>query len=150
GDVDWRRLAPTEEKSKEVLEILKDFVAEGGGMAFVAGEADDPTHYLDTPLQNLLPVVVRPSDLVTEHELARTTPFRVAPTAEYGRGHPILSVRQDTPEKVDDIWRRHDGWEWYWLYPVKGGLKPGAFPLATVWGAQGPEFLDDRGQPLVV
>lgn len=147
GDVRWRQLGATEERSKEILKLLKDWVAEGGGIGFVAGEAENPTQYLDTPLQDLLPVVVRASDRA--NELGKSVPFRLAPT-EIGREHPILSVLQDRPEKVDEIWREHDGWEWYWLYRAKGGLKPGAFALARVWNAPGAEFLDDRGEPCVV
>jgi hypothetical protein len=148
GDVNWRRLAPTEERSKEVLRILKDFVAEGGGLAFVAGETANPVAYLDTPLQDLLPVVVRSSDR-SDDLRPKTTPFRLAPT-EVGREHPILSVLQTDPEKVDRTWRERDGWEWYWLYRAHGGLKPGSFALARVWNATGREFTDDRGDPYVV
>lgn len=148
GDVNWRRLAPTEERSREVLRILKDFVAEGGGLAFVAGESENPTAYLDTPIQDLLPVVARTSDR-SDDGLPRRTPFRVAPT-DAGREHPILSVLQTDPERVDRTWREREGWEWYWLYRAHGGLKPGAFALARVWNAPGREFTDDRGDPYVV
>ncbi|MFO0933268.1 MAG: hypothetical protein U1E39_11240 [Planctomycetota bacterium] len=148
GDVNWRKLGPTEERSREVLRILKDFVAEGGGIAFVAGETANPTAYLDTPLQDLLPVVVRASDRSDDLK-PKTTPFRIAPT-EVGREHPILSVLQTDPERVDRTWRERDGWEWYWLYRAHGGLKPGAFALARVWNAPGPDFVDDRGEPYVV
>lgn len=147
GDVNWRKLGATEERSKEILRILKDFVAEGGGMAFVAGETANPTQYLDTPLQDLLPVIVRPSD--RSDELPKTQAFRLAPT-DVGREHPILSVLQTDPERVDRIWREREGWEWYWLYRARGGLKPGAFALARVWNAPGREFTDDRGDPYAV
>jgi len=146
GEVDWRRLGDTEAKSKEILGILKDFVAEGGGIAFVAGEEFNPTQYVDTVLQDLLPVTVRAADRANEPP--KSTAFRISPT-ESGREHPILAVLKDTPEKVEETWRTHEGWDWYWLYRAKGGLKPGAVALATVWNPPGPEFLDDRGEPLV-
>ncbi len=150
GDVNWRRLAPTEERSKEVLRTLKDFVAEGGGLAFVAGETANPTAYLDTPIQDLLPVVVRSADRSDDlRPSAKSTAFRIAPT-DVGREHPILSVLQTDPDRVDRTWRERDGWEWYWLYRAHGGLKPGAFALARVWNAPGREFVDDRGDPFVV
>ncbi len=148
GDVDWRRLVPSEERSRDILGILKDFVAEGGGVAFVAGEDRNPTQYLDTPLQDLLPVSVRPTD--REKEGSRATSFRIAPT-EIGREHPILGMLQDgSAEAVDRIWRGRDGWDWFWLYRARGGLKPGAVALARVFGQSSPEFLDDRQEPLVV
>jgi hypothetical protein len=147
GDVAWRQLGPTDEKSREILGIIRDFVAEGGGVAFVAGESADPTQYLETPLEELVPLVMSPAD--RSNELSKTVPFRLAPTAD-GRIHPILSVLQEQPEKVDEIWREHDGWEWYWLYRSKGGLKPNATALARVGNQTGSEFLDDRRQPYVV
>ena len=146
GEVAWRRLGDTVEKSNEILSILRDFVAEGGGLAFVAGEQDNPTSYIRTPLEDLIPVVLRDNDRA--NELPKTTAFRITPT-EYGREHPILAVRKDAPEKVEALWREHPGWDWYWLYRSRGGLKPGATALATVWEPRTPEFLDDRGQPLV-
>ena len=147
GDVNWRTLADTEERSAQVLRLLKDFVAEGGGVAFVAGENANPTAFADTPLQDLLPVIARPSDRANQPP--STTPFRLTPT-EAGREHPILSVMQDRPEKVEQIWREREGWDWYWLYRARGGLKPGAFALARVFGTSTPDFQDERGEPLVV
>lgn len=147
GDVNWRRLGPTEERSKEILRILQDFVAEGGGLALVAGEVSNPTQYLETPLADLLPVVVRPGD--RGDELQKTRPFRVTPT-EVGAVHPILSVLQTDPERVVSTWREREGWEWYWLYRARGGLKPGARALATVWNAPGREFNDERNEPYPV
>src|SRR5204862_5415247 len=121
GDIEWRTLGPTDAKSREILGHLRDFVAEGGGVAFVAGEFANPRKFADTPLGDLVPVVVSTSD--TQNEMNKSKPFRIAPTEE-GRSHPILSVLQDKPENVDLMWREHDGWEWYWLYRAKGGLKP--------------------------
>lgn len=147
GDVDWRTLAPTPDRSQEILRTLRDFVAEGGGLGFVAGEAQNPTNYLGTPLAELLPVLVKTAD--RGDELAKTRPFRVAPT-DVGREHPILRVGQDGPEAVDRVWREREGWEWYWLYRARGGLKPGAFALARVWNAKDRAFVDERGDPYVV
>jgi hypothetical protein len=148
GDVAWRRLAPTEAKSAEVLKILREFVAEGGGIAFVAGETANPTQYLDTPLNELMPVVVRSED--RSSPLGKTAAFRVEPTDPVGASHPILSVLQDSPAKVRETWRDHEGWEWYWLYRARGGLKPGATALGRVGGRPSAEFLDERGEPYVV
>jgi hypothetical protein len=151
GDVVWRELAAPgadrEERSKEILSLLREFVAEGGGLALVAGVDRNPSAFLDTPLQDLLPVLVRSSDRGAEPSSSR--PFRVAPTEE-GRAHPILSVYPDaTPEGVDLLWREREGWDWYWLYPTPGGLKPGAYALARVLGG-GPELRDERQEPLPV
>jgi hypothetical protein len=148
GDVAWRILGGNEERSKEILALLKEFVAEGGGIAFVAGVDRNPDTFLDTPLQDLLPILARSGDRAIE--ASSTRPFRVAPT-EAGRNHPILSVVPDaTAEDVDRLWRERDGWDWYWMYHAPGGLKPGAFALARVHGVSGPEFRDERQEPLAV
>jgi hypothetical protein len=148
GDVNWRTLAGGEEASRKVVSLLKEFVAEGGGIAFVAGEDRNPTQYLDTPLQDLLPVVVQAQDRA--HEPASDVAFRVAPT-DVGLTHPILAVVPDaTPQTIDDWWRRRDGWDWYWMYRASGGLKPGAQALARVAAVSGPEWRDERQEPLPV
>jgi hypothetical protein len=147
GDVAWRQLATTEDQSKRILALLKDFVAEGGGLAFVAGEDHDPENLADTVLGDLLPVVVGGVD--RGREPSRSAAFRVAPT-EAGRAHPILSVLQESPEAVERAWRENAGWSWYWLYRATGGLKPGAFALARVAGVSSDEYRDDRGELLPV
>jgi uncharacterized membrane protein len=148
GDVSWRSLAGTEERSREVLGLLREFVAEGGGIAFVAGVDRNPSAFLDTPLQDLLPVLARSSDRAIDPPTTRA--FRLAPT-EVGRVHPVLSVYPDaTPAGVDRLWRERDGWDWYWMYHAPGGLKPGAVALARVHGVSGPEYRDERQEPLAV
>jgi hypothetical protein len=148
GDVNWRTLAGGEEASRKVLSLLKEFVAEGGGIAFVAGADRNPTQYLDTPLQDLLPIVVQAHDRAQEP--AADVAFRVAPT-DVGLSHPILAVVPDaTPQTIDDWWRRREGWDWYWTYRASGGLKPGAHALARVAGVSGPEWRDERQEPLPV
>ncbi len=150
GDLDVRRLAPTAERSTEVLGHLRDFVAAGGGLAFVAGVDRNPKNYVTTPLEDLLPVVVQSKDTHHEERGGASRAFRIAPT-EAGRSHPILTVVPGAdPEAVDRIWRERDGWEWYWLYPATGGLKPGATALARVGGVLGPEFKDERQDALPV
>jgi Mg-chelatase subunit ChlD len=148
GDIHWRSLGKTEEQSKEILRHLKEFVTEGGGIAFVAGEDRNPKTFSDTPLQDLVPVFVRPSD--PSADTATREPFRLTPT-DVGAQHPILTVVPDaTPEAVERLWRERDGWEWYWMYRATGGLKPGAFALARVYGVTGDAFRDERREPLPV
>lgn len=147
GDVAWRSLAPTEEQSRKVLALLKEFVAEGGGLAIVAGEDRVPDQLATTALGDVLPVLVRPADHSGEPH--RDVGFRVAPT-EIGRLHPILSVLQETPEAVDKAWRERDAWTWFWAYRATGGLKPGAFALARMSNVSAPEYRDDRGELLPV
>ena len=56
-------------------------------------------------------------------------------------------------EWIAKTWRgqapvSHD-WVWYWMYRARGGLRPGAIPLARVNSTE-RGFLDDRGDPLPV
>jgi len=149
GDIAWHELAPTREQSTKILQMLKEFVAEGGGLAFVAGEDNVPDQLASTPLADVLPVVTRASD--RSIDLPRSFPFRIAPT-EAGRTHPILSVRQQgNPDAVERAWRDRDTWQWYWAYRATGGLKPGAFALARISNATGgAEYRDERGELLPI
>ena len=158
GDIDWRRLGPDEKKSREILQLMKEFTSEGGGIAFIAGTDRSPDEYLDTPLQDLLPVDVAVKDRVAGAgdpfgSTSPSIPFRVVPT-EIGARHPILSLAQDAADPVAP-WAKAEGWEWYWLYRTRGGVKLGAQALARVGaGVLGEKdrayFLDDRGEPIVV
>lgn len=58
GDVPPERIAPTEEKRRQWLEMLVKFVEFGGGVAFQFGDAAMPERYRNTPVQDLLPVVL--------------------------------------------------------------------------------------------
>lgn len=158
GDIDWRRLAPDEKKSSEILQLMKEFTAEGGGIAFVAGTDRSPDQYLATPLEDLLPVDVSGKDRATVTgdpfgSGSPSIPFRVLPT-EIGAAHPILSLAHESADP-SSLWAHADGWEWYWLYRTRGGVKLGAQALARVGvGVLGEKerssFLDDRGDPYVV
>src|SRR5262245_47262708 len=149
GDVAWQELAPTREASTKILQLIKEFVAEGGGLAIVAGEDAVPDQLASTPLAEVLPILTRASDRSVD--LPRSLPFRIAPT-EAGRIHPILSVRQQgNPDAVDRAWRERDTWQWYWAYRATGGLKPGACALARISNATGgPEYRDERGEQLPI
>ena len=152
GDVDWRALGGVragDDTARKILQTIKEFVADGGGVAFVAGENRNPDALATTPLGDILPVIARPGDREeTPMKNVRKEGFRIAPT-DAGLVHPILSVLQETPEAVARAWQR-DGWVWYWLYRATGGLKPGAFALARVSGVSSPEYRDDRQELLPV
>lgn len=160
GDIDWRRLTkPADErKSREILQLIKEFAAEGGGVAFIAGTDRSPDQFLDTPLQDLLPVDVAVKDRVAGAgdpfgSASPSIPFRIVPT-ELGATHPILALAHDATDPVAP-WAKAEGWEWYWLYRTRGGVKLGAQALARAGvGVLGERergwFLDDRGDPFVV
>ncbi len=58
GDLAPERIAPTEEGVRSWLEMLVRFVEFGGGVGFLYGPQAMPERYRNTPLQDLLPVVL--------------------------------------------------------------------------------------------
>ena len=58
GDVPPERIAPTEDRIHDWLEKLVRFVEFGGGVGFLFGDQAMPERYRNTPLQDLLPVVL--------------------------------------------------------------------------------------------
>lgn len=58
GDVSPERIAPTEEGVQNWLQMLVDFVEFGGGAGFLFGEVAMPERYRNTPVEDLLPVVL--------------------------------------------------------------------------------------------
>jgi hypothetical protein len=166
GDVDWTLFADGGEKeSREVLQVLADFVEQGGGLALQAGvDLRMPLGFLDTPLAPLLPVNAREGQGGDRHASDATDhAFRLELT-EAGAHHPIFSVvpspRRDggmaTVPEIAAIWRGDDDlsreWRWWWLYRAQDGLRPNAVDLARVHRGDldAPGFLDRRGQPLPV
>ncbi len=161
GDVAWEGLAETTAESRKLLELIRDFVREGGGLALVAGAGNrNPLELRDTPLQDLLPISPRKNDQTASDSV--NVPFRLQLT-DAGLRHPAFGVvygqeqRVATREDVLETWRGERAlsteWEWHWLYRATGGLSPGAVELATATlpgKPLTPAFLDASGRPLVV
>ena len=161
GDVDWRTFdRASEQNSGKILELLADFVEEGGGLALQAGvDYRNPIDFLGTPLAPLLPVNVETSDKVESTDMSTRFQIELTPA---GMIHPIFGVVPGpeggvaTPEWIATTWRGDTAmskeWAWYWLYRAKGGLRPGAVDLARVGrpASSRSEFQTDRGEPLVV
>jgi uncharacterized membrane protein len=160
GDVDWDRLDPdSPQGSKHALELIADFVEEGGGLALQAGvDYHDPTDLIGTPLAPLVPLNIRSQDKTASDRFDQ--PFHIQLTRA-GAAHPIFAVVPGphggiaTPDEIKATWAGattlSEDWIWYWLYRAPGGLRPGAVDLARVkpmGDARG--LLDQRGEPLVV
>ncbi|MCA9321354.1 MAG: hypothetical protein KDB53_11495, partial [Planctomycetes bacterium] len=105
GDVDQTLLASTPEKVRAVLENLKRFVENGGGLAVICGDGWTPISYVDTPLEEVLPV-----DITT---VGDSGPLRnyaeewKPQLTAFGRMHPIMQIRRD-PEDNRMCWERPD------------------------------------------
>ena len=95
--------------------LLRDFVREGGGLIFIAGERYDPAEYTQGAWFEMLPVVVAPrgSNGVPEGGLSET--YRMELTPE-GSKLPWTHLESDE-HASREIWDNMPGM--YWYYPVK-------------------------------
>jgi hypothetical protein len=110
--------------SADQQQILDDFVSKlGGAMIFLAGEKHDPSQYVGTKLEKLLPVIPGNND-AGDSDFSK--PIQLQLTTE-GASQPMLSLAGDPVESA----RR-----WaamppvYWTAPVVR-LKPGAQALLS-------------------
>jgi len=129
GDVDWRRLSwdGDEEKSKEYLKNLKDFVDEGGGFVMIAGPYDSPRSYYTTDIRDILPVELL-RDVDSTGFVDETTSFNIRLTEE-GRRHPIMQLHPD-PLVSAELWQEEKFSAQFWYYPVTRAKVPPAVVLA--------------------
>ncbi len=159
GDVDWQLFDKSSlDGSRKILELISDFVEEGGGLALQAGvDYRNPIDFIGTPLAALVPVNVRQQDRVISHRF--DSQFRIRLT-KAGTNHPIFAVVPGadggvpTPTEIAATWEGDSAlseeWRWWWLYRAPGGLRPGAVDLARVRADDMNGFQDARGEPLVV
>jgi hypothetical protein len=140
GDVDWRKLADTQEASEMRLQDLRDFVESGGGLLLIAGEFYMPMEYRRGPLSEVFPVIVDPDELVrTRDRLER--PFNPALTPE-GRESPLFRI-DDDPDQSERLWETVSRWKQWWYFPTRRAAA-GARVLAVH-----PEGVEEakRGEP---
>ncbi len=125
GDVAPERIAPTEEGIRTWLEMLVRFVEFGGGAGFLFGDAAMPERYRNTPLQDLLPVVLEDPVLLQQQRPARDREFR--PVLENPlQPHDILLLQRD-PAFNRRLWE--DGLPGFFVYHPVQRAKPGATVL---------------------
>ena len=106
--------------SLEQQEVIKEFVAEGGGMIHMAGRWHAPAGWAKSPIADVLPVEFEPVRFPIESP-ARPIGFKpqVAPAAARAA---LLSLEDDP---LDNARRWRTLPEIYWHYPVTK-LKPAA------------------------
>lgn len=128
GDVEPALLGPAE------IEIIRKFVVQrGGSLVVVAGSLAMPHAFAQTPLGELLPVTVTPSDQPAP------TPddgYRLMLTAE-GRESPLLRLATDPAQNLS-LWNAMP--DLYWRHETQG-LKPGATMLAYALPLTPPPFM---------
>jgi hypothetical protein len=125
GDVPPERIAPTEERRRQWLEMLVRYVEFGGGVAFLFGDAAMPERYRNTPVQDLLPVVLEDRSSLQQNPAPRDVEFH--PRLENPlQPHDILLLQRD-PAFNRRLWE--EGLPGFYVYyPVQRG-KPGATVL---------------------
>lgn len=104
GDVPPERIGPTEEKIAQWLELLTRFVEFGGGAGFLFGDEAMPERYRNTPLRDLLPVVLEDPVWLAQNRPDRTREFR--PVLESPEvPHDILLLQRD-PAQNRRLWEQ--------------------------------------------
>jgi hypothetical protein len=125
GDVAPERIAPNEEGIRRWLEMLVEFVEFGGGVGFLFGDAAMPERYRNTPLQDLLPVVLEDKAWVAQNRPSRERAFR--PVLENPlQPHEILLLQRD-PAFNRRLWE--DGLPGFHVYYPVQRARPGASVL---------------------
>ncbi len=125
GDVPPERIAPSEEGRRNWLEMLVRFVEFGGGVGFLFGDAAMPERYRNTPVQDLLPVVLEDPGWLANNAPARATSFR--PVLENPLNpHEILLLQRD-PAFNRRLWEQ--GLPGFFVYYPVQRAKPGASVL---------------------
>lgn len=125
GDVPPERIAPTEERRRQWLEMLVKFVEFGGGVAFLFGDAAMPERYRNTPVQDLLPVVLEDRAWIQNNRPRRDLEFH--PLVENPlQPHDILLLQRD-PAFNRRLWE--EGLPGFCVYYPVQRAKPGSTVL---------------------
>ena len=127
GDLAPERIAPTEEGVRSWLEMLVRFVEFGGGAGFLYGPQAMPERYRNTPLQDLLPVVLEDPVWLSNPRNKRPTDAAFRPLLDNPlQPHEILMLQRD-PAMNRRLWE--EGLPGFRVsYPVLRA-KPGATVL---------------------
>jgi uncharacterized membrane protein len=114
---------------KRIFENIRKFVENGGGFAMIAGETFSPRAFKDTPIEDILPIVIDPAEDTGGGADLQVT-FKPKLTA-LGLVHPIMQLVAD-PEDNKKKWESDDGdlQGFYWYAHTKKE-KPGARVLAV-------------------
>ncbi len=103
GDVD-----PERHLGAERQELLKEFVASGGGVIFLSGPHSNPSRYAQAAdLYTILPVQVSETGGLEGRDAPVTESFNVKLSA-VGREHPVMRLDND-PERNLQLWENEDG-----------------------------------------
>ncbi len=125
----------------KVLQSLQEFVNDGGGILFVAGERFNPLAYRNTDLEVLFPFDLS-STVLPSADMPIENGFRMRLTNEGLKGSTIFRLAE-TEEESAVIWR--DLPEFFWNVNLKE-LKPGA----VIFAEQAMQDAKGRNRPVIV
>jgi len=128
---------PAQALTGEQQQMVREFVAEGGGVIHIAGRNHAPASFVGTPLADVLPVEI-PAVKYPPDSGTRPGAFRPDLTPAGARS-PVMSLDDDPVENLR-TWKTLPGA--YWHYPVTK-LKP----AAEVFLAH-PRALTGDGKPV--
>lgn len=123
GDVNPYAISPDPARCEEFLTSLREFVERGGGLFMQAGQYDNPRSYVDTELEELLPVLLDKTGALafTGDTTVEKHPLLETPNAP----HQIVRLNPDS-EVNRQLWEEQGGLSgFYWYAPVTRA-KPGA------------------------
>lgn len=125
GDVAPERIGATEEERRRWFLMLVKFVEFGGGVGFQFGDAAMPERYRNTPIQDLLPVVLEDRAWTQNNRPPRDREFN--PVLESPlQPHDILLLQRD-PAFNRRLWE--EGLPGFYVYYPVQRAKPGASVL---------------------
>ena len=132
------------EGARKTMELLAEWVKEGGGLVLQSGrEMNFVTHYGDTELPALLPVVPGRWTLAERHAgKGDTTTEKRHDHTHNGTQHPIMRVLEDAA-RVREFWESSEYENWCYAYTPVKHAKSSANVLAvrreTAGGMRGTE-----------
>ncbi len=123
GDIDPDAISPDPARCEEFQASLIEFVERGGGVLFMAGENNNPRSFLDTPLEELMPVVLN-SESGLPYQGNSTIEFK--PTLENpAQPHQVVRLDGDA-ERNRRLWEAPEGLRGQYWYSQVGRAKPGS------------------------
>ncbi len=128
GDLDPMALSPDPAKCEEFMRSLREFVERGGGLGLLAGEYDNPRSFVDTPLEELVPVVLDSSGATRRRSGSLTDAFRPR-LEDPSNPHEIVRLHPDVATNRA-LWEDEGGLRgqyWWCEYVVRP--KPGTQTL---------------------
>ncbi|MFT7668816.1 MAG: putative membrane protein [Planctomycetota bacterium] len=123
GDFNPNAISPDPARCEEFQESLLEFVMRGGGVLFSAGEFENPRSYLDTKLEELMPIVL---DSTSGLPYQGDTTVAFHPTLESpAQPHQVVRLSADG-EQNRVLWEDSNGLSGHYWYSVVQRAKPGS------------------------